>query len=44
MFQENVMHDRALQQVVLDPGGHTGGRILADNIGRLFKEGKAYGS
>jgi hypothetical protein len=44
VVRDNVMHDGALKELVLDLGEHSGGLILGDNPGRLFKEGRAYGS
>jgi hypothetical protein len=44
VVRDNVMHDGALKELLLDLGGHAGGLILGDNPGRLFKQGEAYGS
>jgi len=44
VVRDNVMHDGALKQLVLDLGEHGGGFTMGDNPGRLFKVGTAFGS
>jgi hypothetical protein len=37
VITNNVLHDGALRQLVVDLGGHQQGVIFDDNPGRLFK-------
>jgi hypothetical protein len=37
VIRDNVLHDGALKQLMLDLGGHRDGVIVSDNPGRLFQ-------
>jgi hypothetical protein len=36
VIRDNVLHDGAIKQLMLDLGGHTAGVVVGDNPGRLF--------
>ena len=36
VIRDNVLHDGALKQLMLDLGGHAGGVVVGDNPGRIF--------
>ena len=39
VIRDNVMHDGALRELLLDLGGHAEGVVVSDNPGRLFAVG-----
>jgi hypothetical protein len=39
VIRDNVLHDGALKDLLLDLGGHEGGVVVGDNPGRLFALG-----
>jgi hypothetical protein len=41
VVKDNVLHDGALRELVLDLGEHGEGMILKDNPGRVFKPSPA---
>ena len=36
VVRDNVLHDGAIKELLLDQGGHRGGVLVSDNPGRLF--------
>lgn len=37
VVKDNVMHEGAMQELVVDQGGHGAGVILQDNVGSILK-------
>jgi hypothetical protein len=40
VIRDNVMHDGALTELLLDLGGNAEGVVIGDNPGRLFAAGR----